>query len=552
MTMTSRFVSSVVVALAGAAAFAAPMRDWDWHMPGEVYRDLEFSDRAGVDRATRFFQDAVSAEWRGTKVTDLVPLYRNAEGEWRKVQVKGESGEINPALLAYAVFMQGYSCMQARDRNKAIKLFEEVIDLYPEQKFISVPTRYMLAAIRREMGDLRLADEAIDAIADDPEAEGHVIFYNALRDRAWNRLWKGKLEDARDDFSRIVYSPKKVDGGVRNSCRGTLISLRVALGEFDELEKDVFSGTGKSDKDRRNTLTGLAGWFAGINGDNHEVARFVNVKYPRDKKAKAYRSEMEKIKKEFVTWFDNESHVFKGDGDGWNFAIVQMRVHAVVEKPDAVLKRVQALEPLVRSSKGATRNARAVELSGMLAGFGQKAAAFAAIDLAEGHPFKLRQYAALASRFGDTKACVAYLEEFLGLKPAPDPGEVKSVKYQLAGLYRGPMGQPEKAIKIYLEIDEPPGTVWLLADTYRGCGKKKEGYQCLTEIISAFPNDAPGATLRMAQWREADGEKERAIGLYRQILAHPKWKERGESSAAHQALERLGIATGGAMTNQVR
>ena len=35
-------------------------------------------------------------------------------------------------------------------------------------------------------------------------------------------------------------------------------------------------------------------------------------------------------------------------------------------------------------------------------------------------------------------------------------------------------------------------------------------------------------------------------------MKHPKWKQSGASSRAHQALERLGVATGGAMTNEVR
>ena len=51
---------------------------------------------------------------------------------------------------------------------------------------------------------------------------------------------------------------------------------------------------------------------------------------------------------------------------------------------------------------------------------------------------------------------------------------------------------------------------------------------------------------------KSDGEKEKAIGLYRQLLKNPKWKQSGASSQAHQALERFGIATGGAMTNEVR
>ena len=65
-------------------------------------------------------------------------------------------------------------------------------------------------------------------------------------------------------------------------------------------------------------------------------------------------------------------------------------------------------------------------------------------------------------------------------------------------------------------------------------------------------SDAPRAILTLAQFCEADGDKKKAIALYRRLLSQPEWKKTGESSQAHQALERLGERTGGAMINEVR
>ena len=107
-------------------------------------------------------------------------------------------------------------------------------------------------------------------------------------------------------------------------------------------------------------------------------------------------------------------------------------------------------------------------------------------------------------------------------------------------------------MKIYQDLNDPPRSLWGLAEALRESGKKNESYTTLTEIASIFPNDAPNAVLRMAQWKERDGDKEKAIALYRRLLSHPKWKQSSASSEAHQALERFGIATGGAMTNEVR
>ena len=189
------------------SSFAEPIREWDWHMPGEIYKTLEFSDRAGVDRAVKLFQQAIDAERRGTRSPDLIPRYRAAAVEWRKIQVKGEADDFNAPLLAYAVFMQGYSYMQARDRNKAMNLFNEVLDLYPEQKFISVPARYLVSCLKRSIGDVKQADEDIVEIIEDKGADGHPVY--AL-------VFRGKECLAAPLSYRVWRAPTDNDRGIRH------------------------------------------------------------------------------------------------------------------------------------------------------------------------------------------------------------------------------------------------------------------------------------------------------------------------------------------------
>ena len=156
----------------------------------------------------------------------------------------------------------------------------------------------------------------------------------------------------------------------------------------------------------------------------------------------------------------------------------------------------------------------------------------------------------IESRVGNWKGAAQHLEEYIARKP--DPAALKRAKWALADICRERTGEVEKAVKLYREIDDPPGTLWALVDCYRRLGKKKEAYMTLDEIASIFEKEAPRAVIRQAQYREQDGEKDKAIALYRRLLSHPEWKKSGESSQAHQALERLGVATGGAMTNEVR
>mgnify|MGYP003301621981 CR=1 FL=1 len=144
------------------SSFAEPLREWDWHLPGDVYKELEFTDRAAVDRAVKLFQQAIDAERRGEKVTDLVPMYRAARAEWKKVQIQAEAEGFDEQLLSYVIFMQGLCAARAHDRNEAIKMFGEVIDLYPDETWVSYPARYYLGVTKVGMGDVRAGDDGGD------------------------------------------------------------------------------------------------------------------------------------------------------------------------------------------------------------------------------------------------------------------------------------------------------------------------------------------------------------------------------------------------------
>ena len=550
-----RFGVLAIAALAAAWALAEPIREWDWHLPGDVYKELEFTDRAGVDRAVKLFQQAIDAERRGVKVTELVPRYRAAAGEWRKVQVQGESsGEGSEPLLAYAVFMQGYARQQAHDRNEAIKLFNEVLDIYPEEKFIAVPARYMLSLVKRELGDLKKAEADLEEIVDDKAADGHPIYYNVLRSLGSARWEKDRPDEAAELWAKIVFSNGKPDGTLWRYSREDLILARTVTMDFGELEAAVLAGLAADKrKERAERIIENAKWFSETDRYwYHGITKYLDRKYPRDKKASERKAALEKIRRGYVAWLDGEGAVFDGYDDGWAFAVAQFRARLGVEKSAEILKRAKTLEPLVKNAKPDLVDGRARTVAMELAGIGEKEAARAAAELAKNHLYKLRLQYEVEVALGDGKAAAMYLEEYVQAQPPPPPDDLKRAKYDLAWHYRVRLNEHEKAVKIYQDLDDPPRSLWGLAESLRDCGKKAESYKALTEIASMFPNDAPNAVLRMALYKERDGDKEKAIALYRRLLSHPQWKQSGASSEAHQALERFGIATGGAMTNEVR
>ena len=128
-------------ALAAAAPAFGWEWEWNWRMPGDIYKGLEFESRNAVDRAYKATSAAMDAERARARPTDLVPRFRAAAAEWRKVEIQAESDNTSDALLAYAGFMQGYTRMKAHDVNEAVKFYGQVVDLYDDERWIAFPAR---------------------------------------------------------------------------------------------------------------------------------------------------------------------------------------------------------------------------------------------------------------------------------------------------------------------------------------------------------------------------------------------------------------------------
>lgn len=549
-------VGALVLAVVTAVE-ARPLREWSWAMPTEVYKDLDFTDRAGVDRANRLFGQAVGAEDSGMKSTDLVPRYRAAAVEWRKVQIKGESGEdFNAPLLAWAVFMQGYAYHQAHDRGQAKKLYEEVLDLYNDQKFAAIPARYLLSKLDRELGETRKADEAVREIVDDKGAEGHPLYWFVLRDLINIHWSKFEVEETVELCEKLFWTKQDINWNFRRLGYDILVTYHLAECNMAEYEKLLLNGIPDKNVQRRGeafigAAEGMVGFLHGAT--NGGVSDYLARKYPPDKKKKQLKDARAKVCKEFLAWFDGHAAEIGEMDDGWRLAIVNLHLHVGLDSADVFAKRFQQLLKLVKGAPEGKHDARAIQLKDELLGHGQPDTARTVMMLIKNPITLLRQRWAFETDHrvkGDMKVATELIEELCNQKPAL--GDLLQLKYARAWHYHHRLNNLEKTIKYYLDIDDPPRSLWCLAGAYRDAGKKPQGYQTLTEIASIFPNEAPQAILTRAGWYEADGEKKKAIADYRSLLANPKWKELGQSSAAHQALERMGIATGGAMTNEVR
>lgn len=509
-----RTIGILAVMAATGAAYGFNW-SWDWPMPGERYAQLDFNARAGVDRATKATRQAEDARRQGRPQPDLIPLYRGAAAEWKKIQIQGEAEDFDEPLLAYAVFMQGFCKMNAGDRNEAVKMFNELNDIYDDQDWITVPGRYYIGKCKVDMGDLRAGSADLDELLADEKAAGHPVLAFALLDRA-RRLWTdGKFEPSLKLYRRILID--EFNEGARepfNNARDELFDRLCADLRFAEIPSAIHACVPADAEEERNRLlrdyvNRFRDWMPhGHGGPNAALA----ARWPDDKDR---GPRLGRMRRGFLDWTKPfaaqlDKGVAKAD-QGYVLQNLEISVLCGEKKYDqarSVVNRIQ--QPLRQAS---------------------------------------RRYEVECAA-GEWGAALLALDEYVSRKP--DENGVRWAKYEKASVYRHRTHEIDKAIAIYLDISDPPRSTWELVGCYRESKEMKKCRALLNELASTYPGQAPRAVWTDAQYYEQDGDTKRAIALYRRLLSQPEWKKSAESSWAHQALERFGISTGGAMTNEVR
>lgn len=552
--------SALAAALAGSSlSLFAWSWEWGWGMPGEVYKGLEFSSRAGVDRATKVFSAAWEAKRRGTKEPDLVPQFRAAAAEWRKVEIQAQAENANDDLLAYAVFMQGFSKMHAHDRNEAIKYFNNVIDIYEDQVWATFDARYWLAQVKLDMGETKSGWAMMEELAEDTDNAKHPLMGHILNSLGW-RAWGAFKEFEAQELWRRGTDPAFCEQcrSPWQSCRDGLHLACVVRGDFQVFEDSIFGGVKPEDHKRRaDIVRDNTNWIRGELGNgNSGIMRYFSGKYPKDS---ARAPKLKQFRQNFISWFESKKPEFVADKREFEFDCIDIRMHYGHESKEELLKRIAKLiakTDAVKDEK--VRQGRIDTFIGFYYDFGEYEMALTLADRVKDplaacwKRYSVCRTAAEHGAKGDWwKNCLSHLDEYLERKPT-DEGMVKRVKYLIGQLCRDRLGNPQRALKVFSELSDPPGSLWELVWTYRVLNERKKAEMVLNEIASIFTDQAPRAVWTLAQYCEKDGERKKAVALYRRLLSQPEWKQTTESSWAHQALERLGEKTGGAMINEVR
>jgi tetratricopeptide (TPR) repeat protein len=104
-------------------------------------------------------------------------------------------------------------------------------------------------------------------------------------------------------------------------------------------------------------------------------------------------------------------------------------------------------------------------------------------------------------------------------------------------------GKYEQAIKAYQQADSPPQTLFWTAECLAKLGKLEPAISQLREVENFFKDRASEAALAAAYLYRDAGIDEKYVRSLRGVLK--KYPKSGESSQAHQRLEEMGLPIGG-------
>lgn len=519
----------------------AQQASWSWKIPVNKYRNLDLSQRASVDRAQDLLVKGEAAE-RKREEQEAITSYRAAAAEWKRFCA--EFFDAPESAIAHCMFMQAYSTHMSKSRMAAIKMYTEVCDLYIEDEDIRVASLFWRGQAYMDSGDTGKAIADWTEIVKDEVAMDHLLAGVAL-ERLADFMWKSaKWDEAEKYWDKIVKNKNKMQVVTVNTAYRSLMSKKALQGQWNEVTALVEDA--RDNSKGRADLAGNFYWSAWFWVYNDWRSSYYEK---RMKGKEEIEKRLVQFRKELVSWYERSASWFIEAGREWDHSLALFERRCLLDaskKSELAAAMAKSLkESAVEADEKEKRAKRLIDLFKKLELYIE---ARIMLELIPDQVNRLWTGYQIEDSAKEYKASLAILDQ---LEKNSDPDVVKRAKKTRAYVYKDKTHEYDKAVPIFIDLAEPPETLWALQDCYRKMGKKNEAQQTLTEIASMFPPEAAKAMFQKAEYYRQDDAKKEAIAHYRRIMNHPEWKKSPESSRSHQALEKLGIDSGGAVIHDV-
>lgn len=489
-------------------------------------------------------------------------------------------------VLPYALLRKARCIQLSNKRNAAIKEYQEVIDYFPDNAQFAAAALYYIGQCYWDDGNPEMALKFWARMADHAEFSKHFLAATALTRLADAMMEQGKAEKAVEYFSMSAVNFRRSNpDAARHAMRDKVIPYYIRTNPNEAKLRDFYVKVQTFDNDPQKfdpDATKDTRYWSQVREFIERFGHFNETQ--ADLAAKYYAYWAQQLQGKFPDWDDYQLdaalYQLRADGDAAKFA---QRVDEQFSKyqKDGEFDRVNKfIRAYARQKNKVQEYYSKLDFARMTNGQIRALLTILYDDVKD---------AALAKNvFGQLKFAQMPDNEKVDLirylwhrdetslrracKETPQPlGQMELLRYlhwrknveeglQLCEQLKGAAEfakealwmraellqhsqQYDKAIGAYREADNPPESQFRVAECLQRLGKVDPAIAQLNEIQNFFQKEAPEAALRIAWVYRDAGQKPKFEVALRNVLK--KYPKSGQSSTAHQELEKMGAKIGG-------
>ncbi|WP_165788636.1 tetratricopeptide repeat protein [Rubritalea profundi] len=530
--------------------------------------------------------------FEGLNLEDADKLYKKRDYKGAYAAYKAYSFEfVKSKALPYVLLRMGRCLHMIDKRHAAIKAYQDVVDYFPDDVSYAAGALFYMGQCHQQNGDTAKQNAVWAKMVKDDDYVAQPNSGTALTYLGGAMQKLGKFEEAAEYHWRTAVAFSKTNHQAAAAARNAVLAHYVTRSQNNDklqkfyVEAGGFDGRGqKTDKpneDNRYWSTVLntslrmpAGaelekkekaaryWSAKMGDrftDNDDLRKqWIDLQNVYEKDSKSWLAGMEK---QYKLQPATLARVLKWSG--YYGVDPKMRSNFFASQSKAFLGGLKNPEKMalmnqlrsLRMNEESRTVMRSVSIQGMNDEEILKLTNFAA--LYEPEDFVLRYFAkmkdktfAAKSRFDYYNARTHRNRPFMEKALQEMPILQKSPKYagQALGMSQAVLlqglGRYDEAIKAYRVANKQPQSTWGVTDCMVALKQYSEAVKTVQGLESVGGSTASSASLKIADIYRISGNKGKEVQQLRMVLR--RYPKSGESSEAHNRLERYGVAlTGG-------
>lgn len=479
--------------------------------------------------------------------------YRAAATEFERFILQYQSSDMKP----YMIFLRAYALYMAKDRNKAISIFNEVIDYYPGVVDAAAPALYYRGMAASDNGDYKLSMRTMKELVDDEDYAEHPVAAAASLQLVRN-YWRNKEpEKAAQYLCSIFEKFRKTSPRTAERARNYYIAYCLATGRKAEYQKWYLQNYAEEAVEKKLSKDHFRADMVCLAYDQIMPSHKYYWNYTVDNLMQNYLGTMKKgtdplaevwaLLQEFRPCFEKSDRMW--DWYSRSLALLAGRKFISAEKfEDLVSETCKFIASVPDGdSKNRQENRFKEIVKDLIARGSFNQALYVNNRIKDPKARAWNEYEVLLGT-GKWQDAIAQLDKIVATYK-DDERLVKDAGYRKGWILRERLNKFDEAAEVYKGINDAPTNLWQVVECYRRKKDVDKTIRQLIEIENAFPDSGSRAAWERAEFQHRMGNKAQAIKEGRYIMKrYPKSKE---SSFAHQLLEKYGIETGGGVLDDM-